>query len=129
MRKSNRRGGALVELAVCVPTILLMVLGSIECCSMIFLQQTLKVASYEGTRVAIKFDAENSDVLERCNDMLGARGVASSSVTLSPPDVSQVPRGERITITVSAPCAANSFLPSWFFDDRSLVARCTMVKE
>lgn len=127
--KRNRSGAAIIELAVCLPTILLLVLGSIECCSMIFLQQSLTVCSYEGSRQAIKFNATNNDVLTSCNDMLKNRRINGGTVTLVPDDVSRAPRGSSITVQVTAPCAVNSVLPYWFFGGRNLVAKCAMVKE
>ena len=45
----NRRAVATVELAVCLPVLALLVLGSIEAASFIFLKQTLQVAAYEGS--------------------------------------------------------------------------------
>lgn len=128
-RIRNRSGAAIVELAVCLPTILLLVFASVECCSMIFLQQSLTVSSYEGTRQAIKFDATNSKVTTACTDMLTNRRVKSATITLSPSDVSGVARGSMITVQVSAPCAPNSWMPYSFFKNRNVVAKSTMVKE
>jgi len=128
-RTRKRSGAAIVELAVCLPTILLLVCASIECCSMMFLQQSLTVCSYEGTRQAIKFDATNSKVTTACNDLLTNRRVKYGTVTLVPADVSSVPRGNTITVQVTAPCAANSWMPYWFFRNRNVVAKSTMVKE
>jgi hypothetical protein len=125
----DRRGSAVVEFAVCLPLILLMVLGSIECCSMVFTQQSLTVCGYEGVRQAIKYDATNSEVLTRCNSLLAVKEVNGATVALTPADVSTVARGDLITVRISAPCGANSVFPDWFFGSRTLVASCTMVKE
>jgi hypothetical protein len=96
---------------------------------MIFLQQALTVASYEGARAAVRRDATNSSVTQRTNNVLTARRVISGSLSMSAADVSQVAPGTQITITVTTPCAANSYLPPWFFAGRNLVGRCSMVKE
>ncbi len=48
-----RDGVAATELAVCMPVIVLVVLATIESCAMIFLQQSLSIAAYEGARVAL----------------------------------------------------------------------------
>jgi Flp pilus assembly protein TadG len=128
-RNRRRRGTAVTELAVCLPTIALLLLGSIECCNMIFVQQALTVAGYEGARASVRHNAINSDVTVRTNNVLTARKVNSATVNISAADVTLITPGNQITITVSAPCAANSYLPPWFFGGRTLVGRCSMVKE
>lgn len=124
-----RRGVASVELAVCLPALALLVLGSIEACNVIFLEHSLTISSYEGVRVAIQHDASNAEVTGKCNQILTARHVNGPSVTITPSDVAGVPAGQTITIAVSAPCDANAISPSWFFGGRSLTAETVMVKE
>ena len=51
--RDARKGAAVVEFAVCLPVVVLIVLGSIEAASLLFLKQTLVQASYEGVKVAI----------------------------------------------------------------------------
>lgn len=96
---------------------------------MIFLNHSLSIASYEGVRVAINFDSTTPQVEDRCETLINARQVSSGLVEIDPPDVSAVPRGQRIAVTVSAPCDANALLPPWFFGGKTLSATTTMVKE
>ena len=117
------------ELALCLPLIVMLVLGSIEACSMIFLHHSLAIASYEGSRVAINYDATNQEVLDRCEFLVDARSVVGENITIVPANVATVPRGNPITVTVSAPCDQNAVLPPWFFGGRTLTAATTMVKE
>ena len=49
----KREGAAVVEFAVCLPLVILIVLGTIEAGSLLFLKQTLVQAAYEGAKVAI----------------------------------------------------------------------------
>jgi Flp pilus assembly protein TadG len=120
---------AAVELAVCLPVLVLFVVGAVECCSMIYVDQTLAVASYEGARAAIRYDATNAEVEEKCEAILDARRVVDASITLDPPNVSDAPRGTEITVSVSAPCRENGVLTSWFFGDKTLTETSKMVKE
>ena len=46
--RTKREGAAVVEFAVCLPLIVLIVLGTIEAGSLLFLKQTLVQAAYEG---------------------------------------------------------------------------------
>jgi hypothetical protein len=107
----------------------MLVLSSIEACTMIFLDHSLTIASYEGIRVAINYDATTSAVTARCNQIITQRSVNQASISINPPDVSNVERGQPITVTVSAPCEANVIIPPWFYQGRTLSASTTMVKE
>lgn len=128
-RFANRRAAAAAELAICLPLIVFLLLASLEACSMIFLDHSLTIASYEGVRVAINYDGTNSAVLAKCNQIIDQRDVEGASVSISPSDVSNVPRGQPITITVTAPCDDNAMLPLWFYGGRNLSNSATMVKE
>lgn len=124
-----RRGAAAAELALCLPVLLLLFFGSIECCNMAFLNQTLSVASYEGVRHAIQYNSTNDKALEHSNQILTSRNVNGAEVTFDPPDVSAVPTGTWITVSVSARCDENSGTPLKFFNGRTITATSTMVKE
>jgi Flp pilus assembly protein TadG len=127
--RGPRRGVATVELAVCLPMLVLFVMGSIECCNMIFLKHALTTASYEGVRAAIRYDATNAQVDARCNAIFTSHRVAGASIETTPTDVSAAPRGQQVLVTVSAPSESNSILPPWFFGGMTLTYTSTMVKE
>jgi Flp pilus assembly protein TadG len=128
-RISPRRAAAAAEMAICLPLMVMLVLGSIETCSMIYLRHSLTIASYEGARVAINFDGTNTEVLARCDEILDAREVADANIDIEPDDVANVERGQPISITVSAPSDSNNILPPWFYGGKTLSHRMTMVKE
>jgi TadE-like protein len=128
-RFAARRAAAAAELAICLPLIVFLLLASLEACSMIFLDHSLTIASYEGVRVAINYDGNNPNTITRCNQILTNRGVHGATISLNPSNVANVNRGDRITITVSAPCSANAILPLWFYSGKTLSSATTMVKE
>lgn len=128
-RKAKRSGAAAAELALCLPVLLLLFFGSLECCNMAFLNQTLSVASYEGVRHAIQYNSTNDTSIARSNEILSSRSVNDATISFDPPDVSVVPAGTWITVTVSAPCEQNSGTPLRFFMGRSITSASTMVKE
>ena len=43
----------MVELAICLPVLILLLFGTIEACAIIYLNQSLKIAAYEGARVSL----------------------------------------------------------------------------
>jgi hypothetical protein len=128
-RGRARQAAAAAELAICLPLIVSLVLASIEACTMIFLDHGLTITSYEGVRVAINYDATNAGVYARCNEIIGQRSIADATVSINPANVANVPRGQAIAVTVSAPCDPNMIIPPWFFGGRTLTASTTMVKE
>jgi hypothetical protein len=128
-RRPTRRAAAAAELAICLPLIISLALASIEACSMIFLDHSLTIASYEGVRVAINYDATNASVLARCNQIISNREVQGATISISPANVAAVDRGTPIAITVTAPCNDNMIIPPWFYGGRTLTSTTTMVKE
>lgn len=118
-----------MELAVCLPAIVILVLGAIEACSMIYLNQTLSVSGFEGLRMATKRSATSADAIARANEILTARQVTDAVVTLDPAEVASLASGTEITLSVSAPCNANAILPAWFFGGQTITASSTMVKD
>ena len=124
-----RRGVAAAELAVCLPTVALLVFAAIEGANMVYLSHSLAVAAYEGARVAIRPGSTSQDVITQCTEVYSSRNVVDASVSLSPPQSDTVERGTAITVTVSAPCDANNSLTPWFFGGKSASANVTMVKE
>lgn len=125
----DRRAVAATELAVCLPVLLLLVLGMIESCTMIFLKQSLTVAAYEGVREALEPAAVAADVNACCTRVLADRGVNSPTIVVSPANFETLATGEYITVTVSAPADANAVVPAGFFRGKTLSASATMMKE
>lgn len=128
-KRRRRKGVAAAEAAICLPLLVILTFASIEACDAIYLSHSLNVASYETIRVAVKPKSENADADAMSSSTLADQHVNDATVTYDPPDISNVDRGQPITISISAPVASNSILPSWFFAGRTLGARVTMVKE
>lgn len=126
---SSRRAIAASELAVCLPILVLLVLAMIESCTMIFLKQSLTVASYEGIRNAIEPNATSTTVKAASNAVLADRRVNGAVVTITPTNFETIPRGQYVTVTVSAPASRNSVIPGSFFRGRTLSSTATMMKE
>ena len=127
--RQKRKAAAVAELAVCLPAIVLLVLGAIECCTMIFLRQSLHVAAYEGVRVAIQDDTDSTAVWNRCQRIMTEREVNDSQIQITPGQTQFVARGNPISVQVTAPCASNNVLPLQFFGGANMSATATMVKE
>lgn len=134
----NRRGAALVEAAVCLPLMLLLVLGSIELSNGIFQQHATRAAAHECARVAASGKRTGVDVQRVAVDILTQRGLDNFDIdidvaprtvnadTVAEPTTThfdvpkigtptsglgQVPRGTllRLRITVNRPALVSPF--------------------
>jgi|SRR6516165_2385858 Flp pilus assembly protein TadG len=125
----SRRGTAATELAVCLPIVVLLVVATIEACSMIFLRQSLSVAAYEGVRTAIRPGATAADVESTCQQILSDRHVAGATISVNPSNIATIAPGQYVNVTVSAPCAGNSVVPLEFYRGRTLATTASMMIE
>ena len=127
-RARDRSGIAIIELAVCLPAIVLLVLGSIEACTMVFVKQSLHISAYEGVRSAIKSDGNAADAVARANRILDERGVKNASVEVTPRVPENADLGTAVTVRITAPAIDNSVLRLKFFSG-DLESEVTMSKE
>jgi len=125
----RRQGAALIEFAVCLPVIMILVLGSMEATSAIFVRQALTTSAYEGIREAIRTGSRTTDAFNRANAVLTARRIRNSQITFTPAAIETAARGSQIVIEVSAPYAANSPFFGNVIPDRTSIVRTVMVKE
>jgi hypothetical protein len=128
-RLAARRGVAATELAVCMPLLVLIVLATIEACAMLFLQQSLAVAAYEGARVGLSPGATAGDVTAQCEQILDDREIAGARVSVMPGNLPAAAEGTWISVQASAPFAENSLAGGWLFARHTLTATVQMMKE
>ena len=125
----RRRAAAVVEFAVCLPLLMLIVLGAIEATHAMFLKQALSAAAYEGMRVAIEPRSTQAEAIEQANNILRSRLVNGSRLVFNPANVDRVERGQKVSLEVSAPISANSPFIGRVISDRVVSVRTVMVKE
>ena len=80
----SRRGVATVELAVCLPILVVIVLGSIEANSAIFLKQRLTWAAYEAARLVITPGNASSNAITAGTAVLTEFSVSGGTITVTP---------------------------------------------
>lgn len=137
-KRHQRQGAAVVEFAVCLPIIVLIVLGSIQAASMLFLRQALIQSAYEGAKIAIRNDGTNLAAETAIQNVATGRRIqgltfafSSTAVPSGGPDINveDVNAGNIIFVTVSAPADNNSFIPFGLFQGRVISAQAAMAKE
>lgn len=124
-----RKGVAVVEMAVCLPVLTLITLATIESSAMIFLQQSLSIAAYEGARIALVPDSEEENARYQAELILASRDVANPTVTVTPSNFDLSPSGTWIRVEATAPFADNSLAGGWLFNGNTLTASVEMMKE
>ncbi len=125
----SRTGAALVEFAVLMPVLMVVVFGTIEAASMIFLKQTLVQASYESAKVLARRDGTEVGAIRVANEVANGRRIDSLDIRFEPSNIQSVPRGTFIRVTTSAPANANSLTGFSFAGNRRVSAFAVMVKE
>lgn len=129
-RFSNaRRGTATVELAVCLPLLFVLSMGAMEGASLIFLRQSLVQSAYETAKESVRANGSQANGLERGQQVLSFRNINGQSITFSPSNVDELPKGTPVTVTVSAPGDANSVFPFGPFKNQTISVQATMLKE
>lgn len=114
-RPRSRAGAAIIELAVCLPVLVVVTLATIEACAMIYLKQTLTIAAFEGARLGVIPGSQSLNVEAQSQLVLTDHGVASYLITMEPSDPSTLTPGNYFRVTVSAECSPNSLIGGWFY--------------
>ena len=127
--KDKRFGGATVELAVCLPLLVVLVLGSLSATSLIFMRQAIVQSAYETVKEAVRTDGTVADALVRGEEVLSFRNIVASSVEFDPADPESAERGTPITVTIRAGVDPNKFYSFGPFLSRTIQVSATMVKE
>lgn len=92
-----------------MPLLVIVVLGTVEACQMVFVKHSLVIAAYEGTRAALAPNGDATIVESATQAVLDARGVANATITVDPADINAADVGDVLSVTVSVPMADNAF--------------------
>lgn len=113
------KGIAAVELAVCLPILMIVLFATIEACTMYYVQQSLRITAYEGARVGTTPTAQSTNVTFQCESLLDGYGINDYTITLDPAEPSALSSGDYFRVTVDANFGANS-ITGLFYDDKTL---------
>jgi Flp pilus assembly protein TadG len=102
-----RSGGAVLEMALVLPILVMLTFGISEYGYFFFLKNTFQGAAQAGVRAAVPYSSTNANVVGTTGvvtEMLTAAGISSSNytVTISPANVSGLSAGTNITVTITA---------------------------
>lgn len=128
-RRSPKRkaGSVFIEVAICLPLMVLLSLATVEARSMIHLKQSLKIAAYEAARVAVQPAATESAVQQQAVSILDSRRVVGPRLTITPDPLQHLTAGDEVTVSITAPCVPNSVLRGWFYRGKSVTEQVTVM--
>jgi Flp pilus assembly protein TadG len=120
-RNSNRRGAAMVEMALVLTLLMMLTLGAIEYGWLFLTMQRLTNAARQGARVASPLGATDTEGETAMNTLLAGVPTATADVTTTGANVTAT-----VTVTTSAVRLVNwDVLPA----PATLTASVTMAKE
>lgn len=125
----TRRGAALVEFAICLPVFVLIVMATVETCRMIYLTQSIKIATYECARLGITPEATVDVLQTQCDLILEGRGLENYTMTIEPSDPSTLKYEDLFTVTISIPASEAALVGSFFFQDKIFTESSTIMAE
>jgi Flp pilus assembly protein TadG len=134
-RRQDRHGGAVVEAAFCIPLIIVIMIGTLEVCSALYLYESLKVAAFEGIRMGVRRGGTPQEVATRANEILTSRGIviptnsSQYGVVVTPSSFAGLDAMDPIKVTITAPAVPNSLFAYTTFVSQSIKAEVTMVRE
>lgn len=123
-----RSGVAAVEFAVCLPAMMLLLVGTVETANAIFLKQSLTIVAYETAQIASSSGGTESAALTRAGELFTNFGVRDGTVAISPNVNANVKPKTIISVTVTAPVTSNSIGFSEWFAGRTAQSTVVMFR-
>lgn len=132
-QRNDRQGAAVVEAAFCIPVVVILMLGTLEICSGIYLSESLTISAFEATRAGVRRRSTADDVRDRAEEVLADRGVTlggnPDGIVIEPSDFSSLQALDPIKVTITAPTSGNSLYIFDTFYNRTVKVSVSMVRE
>ena len=128
-RFRSRNGVAAVETAILLPLLLLITFSSLELSNMVFQKQGLTIASYEGAKIATSPGTTDSQARARVQEILTARSLTNTSISITPAITTLTPRGTMVTVVVTSDDSAAGVMSTRMFTPRTLRSETAMVRQ
>lgn len=142
LSRKGRDGTVVVEAALVIPIILTIMFATLEICSGYYVQESITIAAYEGSRFAareygrIRLEDEpefsEADITDYVTEILRARGIESDpeiTIDLNGKTFDTIDVLEPIRVTVSCPTNGNSTFVFGNLANRTLTATVVFAAE
>lgn len=124
-----RRAAAVVELAICLPVVVLLTFGALEGANMLFLRQAVVQSAYEAGKIAAKSNGGEAKGRQLALDVLSSRDITATEIRFNPTNVDSLAPGTPFTVTVSVAGDQKSITNIGPFGGLSIESSTTMHKE
>ena len=125
--RKRSRGAVTVEVALCLPILLAILMGSYELARANMILHSTESAAYEGARVGIIPGATPEGVRAAVGRILGSVGVTTFQVEVNPTVITE--QDEDIEVIVTVPVSDNLRLPTFFLQDPTFTGTCSLKRE
>lgn len=126
-RRAQRRGAAVVEMAVVAPLLLTLVFGIIEFSWMMSVQQTLTNAAREGCRTAVIKGTGEQDIRNRVSAYMSPAGLANYEVNITRATSDDPTETVTVSLNYGEIALVGGYFPG--VSSKVLTATCSMRKE
>lgn len=125
--KKRSRGAVTVEVALCLPVLMTILLGSYELARANMMMHSTESAAYEGARVGIIPGATPEGVRAAVGRVLNSVGVRTFDIDITPAVITN--QTVDIEVLVTVPLRENLALPTFFIQDPTFRGACTLKRE
>lgn len=125
----HRTGAAAVELAVCLPVIVVLVFGALEGANVMFCRQAMVQAAYESCKHASRPDGTTSQADTLAREVLRARRINSANIAITPGNVATAAPGQEVRVQITVSTNQRTFTGLGLFSGRTIDVSATMQKE
>lgn len=125
--RHQRRGTLSVEVAVCLPLLLLTLFGCYEMAHANMLLHATESAAYEGARVGIIPGATEDRINAACGRLLRSVGIRNFDVIVTPAVITT--DTDEVTVEVRVPFGGNTSIPTFYIDNPTFRGRCQLSRE
>lgn len=126
-RRSRRQGTATVEFAVCLPMVVLLIIGTIEIGRAISVQQTLHEVARAGCRLYSVNSRSQTEVTEFIDQCMANANISGYQIAFDPENSSDIDEQlESVTVSIRVGYENVAWAVSSFMSGKNITASCTM---
>jgi Flp pilus assembly protein TadG len=127
LHRKSRGGATVVEFAIVTPLVFMLAFSAIEFARVMMIRHSIDNAVYEATRLAVIPGATAQQARAETERLLRAIGVRTAIIEVSPATITA--DTPRVTVRVSVPLDANSYIPQQFFAGKTLRRELSLRRE
>ncbi|MFK7767140.1 MAG: TadE/TadG family type IV pilus assembly protein [Mariniblastus sp.] len=126
-KRQERRGALTVEVALCLPILLMTLFGCFELAHANMLLHATESAAYEGARIGIIPGATEQKIQDAASGVLRTVGINNFTITVTPSVITT--ETEAVSVNIEVPFRGNTSLPTFFITNPVFRGNCELSRE